>query len=801
MANVIYGLNINQYMSEVSDKSETIKNLGVDLRDLDVIRDISADPISLDKEDMRLLSNLKSDIRAVLFSLRSSASFFPSVLSTAPVANFPINNNIKINNQLSATAYKYNYLDYTTLTVKSADISTSRNSSWSSFESGATAPIFYGGDVEIIPTPATGKSTLDASALELKMTPEPLIFAAQEPTHLVKITIDGVEQEFYAMKGIPLTFDGFFRTANFQFTISRTSAQPRASIVLEYPDTNEKFTWENLTVSSVNFPDFRARSKRIKFYYNPARISRLVLPSMLISSWPNVVLPAISIINIANNDFKEMPNFAVLAPALKTLDIFGNDLTRGETKIANTQLQKLPTTIENLNINGCFSDSTPIDLSAFTKLKSLNFNSNYSVSPNNTIAGKRMTDTQTTPAVSTDLTTATDLITYNVLNQPYTKLHTSVERAPNLENINIGNNRIVSDSAGGEISLVSTKLKNFSSLSNSHNLVNVSNRPDLVEYAHTYGSTLTGNSVLGNTFQGCIKLQRIILYATGVTGNIGQSFANLPSLSYLDIRFTFINGKLTKDTFNGSTSLYTILIQGSRLGLQDNGTVHAEFADYDSLETLSNLGILYIIGNRNIRGNLPNLTLNKNLASINIQTTDFSGGLQNYNSLPLLTELIVRDCKLSQGVPAFESKSLEVIRLEFNRLTASSTNPMPALKCSRLRYFSINNNLLAGPIPTYAACTNLDTLILSNNSFVGYTPGSIELCTKLKTIDFSNCRLNRQDIQQILADLRKNYDRNKRTGVRVNLLGNNYQLTDIVNSSISGADLNYLRSQGWSITI
>ena len=49
MANVIYGLNINQYMSEVSDKSEAIKNLGVDLRDLDVIRDISADPISLDK--------------------------------------------------------------------------------------------------------------------------------------------------------------------------------------------------------------------------------------------------------------------------------------------------------------------------------------------------------------------------------------------------------------------------------------------------------------------------------------------------------------------------------------------------------------------------------------------------------------------------------------------------------------------------------------------------------------------------------------------------------------------------------
>lgn len=796
MAKVIYGLNINQYLSEVSDKAESIKNLGIDLRDLDVIRDISADPISLSKEDIKLLSGLKSDIRAVLFSLRTSTSFFPGILSNAPVINFPIGNNIKINNQLSAVAYKYNYLDFSNLTVKSADISTSRNSSWSSFESGPTAPIFYGGDVEIIPTPATGKSTLDASALEFNLTPEALIFAAQEPTHLIKITVNGVEQEFYAMKGIPLTFDGFFRTANFQFTISRNNTQPRASLILEYLDTKEKSTWENLTVSSINFPDFKARAKRIKFYYNPARITRLVLPNMLISSWPEVVLPAIATINISNNDFKEMPNFAVLAPALRTLDIFGNDLTRGETKIANTQLQKLPTSIENLNINGCFSDNVPIDLSNYTNLRTFNFNSNYNISNNNSIAGKRMTDTQSTPAVS-----PTNLITYNVLNQPYTKLHVSATQAPNLQNIHIGNCRISANSNNQEISLVSTQLRNFNSSNNPHNLVNVSNRPELLEYNFTYGYTLTGNSTLGSTFQGCLKLRQIVLYASYVTGNIGQAFADLPALSYLDIRFTQINGKLTKDTFKGSTSLSTILIQGSRLGLQDNGTVHAEFADSDSLEALPNLSSLYIIGNRNIRGNLPNLSLNKNLRSVNIQATDFSGGLQNYNSLPLLRELIVRDCKLAQGVPAFDSKSLEVIRLEFNQLTSDTTNILPAFNCSQLRYFSINNNLLAGPIPTYANCLNLDTLILANNQFVGYSPGSLELCTRLRSIDLSNCRLNRQDIQQILADLRKNYDRNKRTGVRVNLLGNNYVLSDIVNSSISGADLNYLRSQGWSITI
>jgi hypothetical protein len=796
MARVIYGLNTNQYLSEILDKTESIKNLEIDLRDLNVIRDISADPVSLNKEDIRLISGLKSDIRAVLFSLRTSTAFFPIILSNAPIDNTPINNNIKINNQISATAYKYNYYDFDEMTIKSADISTSRSSSWSSFETGNTAPIFYGGDVEIIPTPLTGKSLLDASSLEFNLTPEPLIFEAQEPTHLIKIEVNGVEQEFYAMKGIPLTFDGFFRTANFQFTISRNSSQPRASLVLEYLDTNEKSTWENLTVTSVNFPDFKARPKRIKFYYNPARITRLVLPNMLISAWPAVVLPAITTINISNNDFKEMPDFSVLAPNLRTLDIFGNDLTRGQTKIANIQLQRLPLTIENININGCFSDSVPVDISSYTNLRSLNFNSSYTISPRNLAAGKRMTDTQSTPAIS-----PSNLTIYNVVNQRYTKLHVSVTQAQNLQNINISNNNIVSDSNDQDISLVSTQLRNFNSSFNSHNLVNVSNRPELLEYNYSYGYAITGNSELGGTFQGCNKLQRITLLQTYITGNIGQSFAELPSLNYLDIRFTQINGKLTKETFKGSTLLSTLLIQGSRLGLQDNGTIHNEFVDFDSLESLINLSNLYIVGNRNIRGNLPNLSLNKNLGSVNIQATDFSGGLQNYNSLPLLRELIVRDCKLSQSVPAFDSKSIEVIRLEFNLLTSDITNPLPTFNCSRLRYFSINNNLLAGPIPSYANCLNLDTLVLSNNLFVGYTPGALELCTRLRIIDFSNCRLNREDIQQILADLRKNYDKNKRSGVRVNLLGNNYVLSDIINNQLAVADLNYLRDQGWSITI
>jgi hypothetical protein len=791
MSRVIYGLNVNQFLSEVANKPVAIQNLGIDIRDLDIIRDINASPVSLDKEDVRLISNLKSDIRAVLYSLRSTTSFFTKLLTDVPIVNFTIKNDLIINNQISATAYKFNYYDYNDNSTKTADVSTSRNSSWSSFSSEATAPIFYGGSVEIIPTPATDKSTLTTSALEIKTVPEPLIFEAQEPTHLIKITVNGVEQEFYAMKGIPLIFDGFFRNANFQFTITRTAQQPRASIILENLDNNQQTVFENLTTTSVNFFDFRTRPKRIKFYYNPNRITRLILRNMVITTWPNVILPAITNINIAVNNFNELPNFGTLAPALRILNVEGNNLSR-TGKTANEQLNTLPTTIEDLIINGCFSDSTPIDLTAYTNLRSLNFNSNYAISANNFIGGQIMNDLGPTPSVFPDR-----LVTYNVLNQRYRRLHVSVTQATNLENLNIRNNRITADSNNNQISLVSTKLRTFNSDNNSHNLVNVNNRQDLTSYIHRNGNILTGNATVGNTFQGCRSLNRIDLYATFVDGDIGTSFANLLSLQFLDIRFTRLRGRFTKDTFANSNKLQTLLIQRSLLGLDENGSAFSQFADGDTFEQLTELRTISIIDNRNIQGSIPNFIFNKKLSSINIQTTGFSGNLQSYNSLPVLNTLIVRDCLLAQQVPEFESNSLDTIRLEFNLLSGS----LPEFKCSSLRYFSINNNQLTGLMPNFANCNRLETLILSNNQFNGYTTGSLELCTRLRIIDFSNCRLTRTAIQIILADLRKNYDNNRRTGVRVNLLGNNYVLSDVLNSTTASADLNYLRSQGWSISI
>lgn len=792
MSRVIYGLNINQYLSEIVNKQDSIKNLGIDIRDLDIIRDISASPTSLSKEDLRLLANLKSDLKSVLFSLRSSTAFFPNILTNVLDVNLPIVADFKINNQLSATAYKYSYYDFNDDQVKIGDISTSRNSAWNSFISSATAPIFYNGSVEIVPAPVTSKSTLTTSEIEINTIPEPLIFEAQEPTHLIKITVNGIEQEFYAMKGIPLTFDGFFRNANFQFTITRTNQQPRASIILENLDNNQQNVWENLTTTSVNFIDFKARSKRIKFYYNPSRITRLVLPRMSVTSWPNVVLPALTNIDISINDFKELPNFSVLAPALRILNVAGNNLSRTNTT-ANAQLDTLPLTIEDIRIDGCFRDSTAIDLTKYTNLRSLNFSSQYFISVSNRLLGQRMSNTGSTPAVSPN-----NLTTYVINGQRYTKLHASVTQAQNLENINIGDNgNIVTDSNDNPITLSTTKLKSFFSDNNSHNLVNVSGQQELTDYTHSFGYTLTGNSTVGNTFQNCRQLKNINLYSTYATGDIGTCFANLPLLESLDIRFTRINGRITQDTFANSTALRQILIHGGLLGLDENNQAYEQFSNIDAFEKLTNLRTFYIRGNRNIQGNLPNFVPNKNLSTIDIQTTRFNGNLQSYNSLPLLRSLIVRDSLLAQQVPAFESNSLNIIRLEFNLLSGQ----LPEFNCPRLRYFSINNNQLSGLIPKFENCINLDTLILSNNPIVGYTAGSLELCTRLRIIDFSNCNLNRSAIQVLLSDLRKNYNNNRRTGVRINLLGNNYVLSDILNSTTANADLNYLRAQGWSISL
>lgn len=810
MAIIRYGLNIGNSLAEIENKEEALKNLGLDIRDLDVIRGLSNE-VALSQDELKLISNLTIDVKAALISLRSSASYIPYILSNAPTANIGLTSNIYINNQFIAGAFKYDYYDFVSGETKSGDISTSRNSSWSSFENPITntSPIFYGGDVEIRAS-SNNKSQLSVTELNTTVTPNRKKYAAEEPTHLITVDVGGTPQQIYAMKGIPLEFECFFKTATFRYSVFKrvnVSTDPTPTITLTYLDNNTVFEYTdtpapqplNNLADGLVLTDFKSRSKLLKFYYNPVRISALILGKFNIIAFPKIILPALTRLDLSYNDFKELPNFMTIAPNLKTLTVAGNDLTRGAAPIANAQIATLPITIESLDISGCYSDDQSIDLTPFTNLKTFVFSSAISTS-----TFRRMKDTGSTPSTYLNTTIpaspTSSLINYTVNYQPYKKLHKNVAESDKLRILDLQSCDIRSDSADAPIVLKSTVLTTLITDYNKHNLIDVNGKAELVTYRHSHSGNLTSDdTTIAGKFKKCTKLQDIRLYNTRVTGNISTEFAELPALTYLDLRYTNIEGKLTSNTFAGSDNITTLLLLGAKFGTTD-GVAEPVFVAKDTFVNMTKLSTLHMQLSTNMAGPLPDFTKNTKLSTLNIQNTSFTSGLTAFSENVELRYLYAMNSKLTDTVPAFNSNLLEIIRLENNSLQ-SDIIPVPEFKCKKLTYLSMNNNKLTKSIPSFANCPMLSTLILSNNQFSSYVPESLSKSIYLKTIDFSNNRLTASDAFQILADLKTNYNSNKRTGVSVNLLGNRFSLNDIINNTVSADIYNSLKGQNWSIVV
>lgn len=174
-----------------------------------------------------------------------------------------------------------------------------------------------------------------------------------------------------------------------------------------------------------SFTGTTSKERIVEFFYDPAYIESLGLPYTGLTEWTNVTLPSIKKINLEGNDINLMPEFrddadldltgvdggAGLAPALIDINMTGNNLTAVKTKLllrgrsseflglteaagnlftdaeddawatnaatANAQLNRLPLTIENIVANGCFQDSTTIDLTNHKALKKFTMVADY----------------------------------------------------------------------------------------------------------------------------------------------------------------------------------------------------------------------------------------------------------------------------------------------------------------------------------------------------------------------------------------------------------------------------------------
>ena len=438
------GLNIAKGMIDVDDPVEALTNLGLNIDDLNLISGLTN--INVDIKDFHTMANLTEDQQKVFAGMMSTAERTGELLDTLADIAVPMNFNILINSQLAGSAIKYNYLDFTATDsndyyeTKKADISTSRISSWSPIGPEATPDqvIFYGGEIN---SRSGGVSYTDLST---SVQPLAKSFRAEVPTHILKIKVNGVEQNVMAMKGIPLVFETQFRDCDLTASVIGIQDSTGSTIPMTWRVTNLDQTATvyssgdgsgntgSVGIGTLDSPsiyafrDSASRPRRLEFFYNPSKIEQLKITGANISNWTNVSLPALKKLDLSLNDLAVIPEFrldptqsytaksrviipAGLAPNLEEITLTGNGLDRAELHLqgdsnvtdnvlgatANAQLNRLPLTIKKIFANGCFSDSTEVDLTDYVDLKEFSMGTQYS-----TNLTRRMTGGTTMPSVA-----------------------------------------------------------------------------------------------------------------------------------------------------------------------------------------------------------------------------------------------------------------------------------------------------------------------------------------------------------------------------------------------------------------
>lgn len=367
--NRIFGLAVPLSLADIPDNEQALLNLGLDIRDLDVIRGIAGS--GFDGNDLQALSNLNTPIWRTFDRYINDVLTYNNALSKSAGADFRARGNLEVFGPISSSAFRYTLLDTfgTTPELRWGDISTSRVSSWSSIANS----ISYGADVRI-----AGKVT--AGKLKTRVVPTARTFLSEIPTHKIRVKLNGVDTQLLVMKGIPIQFKGFFRDfdcrIDFQSTTVRNSWRvynTNGTGIQDFADIGSN------TSSTLNYRSPFSSEKYIEIYTNPAIITYLALNNCSIQEIPKSRLTALETFNFSTNGLVEFPNLLFFSPNLKFLDITNNPFFNGsdpdQRYFSSKIVAKLPATLQTLAISGCFKGAfVQNQLNKFTFLTSINAN-------------------------------------------------------------------------------------------------------------------------------------------------------------------------------------------------------------------------------------------------------------------------------------------------------------------------------------------------------------------------------------------------------------------------------------------
>ena len=411
MANLIYGINAAGGFSDLISKDKALKELGLDVKDLSKIGNISE---TISKNELHHLSgasgspsqSIPENLIRRIDKYSKATSKIDSIfeekagvdrVSTTGLHTSSTRGNIVINGPVGAPAIRYfstELLNTDTGDFEPLDISTSRVSSWSRSGSNLT----FGGDLKISnlsPARASNVVASDNSTLLSKFgaggtlpgdTPQLKIgkiivdgrpqtttitnrrFRAETATHKIKVNINGTDYYAYAMKNIPLVFNGVFARSFGGMSVLSTGAFTTDYRVIT-PSTGEEWIWENNAFGTAGTLFFFSRTglrpRIIEVYQKPSAITSIVANDLGLSNFPSAEYTNLTTVKFDGNRLEKLPNFKTGAPALIDLDVSNNLLGNSPpgsiarlNRLTDLVLDRIPDSIQFLEMGNSFGTSS-----------------------------------------------------------------------------------------------------------------------------------------------------------------------------------------------------------------------------------------------------------------------------------------------------------------------------------------------------------------------------------------------------------------------------------------------------------
>ncbi|GKD78329.1 leucine-rich repeat-containing protein, partial [Tanacetum coccineum] len=255
---------------------------------------------------------------------------------------------------------------------------------------------------------------------------------------------------------------------------------------------------------------------------------------------------------------------------------------------------------------------------------------------------------------------------------------------------------------------------------------------DLSHVMHPYSSSVNSsssielNGTISDKFGQLPNLQRLDLSSNSLMGAICENMLNLSqSVQFIDFSSNKLGPHFPKWIQKLKNLIYLDLSNNS---ISD--TVSTEYWNRWKSPQLSYLDLSF----NNISGKLPKSLSNHDLVFIDLSFNCFYGPIPAFPASISFVDLSRNKFHGGLSFLCQLCENLEFLNISRNRITGQLPDCFRSL--TNLKVLNLGHNILSGRIPpSIGYLGQLETLCLYNNSFSGELPLNLKNCTKLSLLD------------------------------------------------------------------